>query len=90
MTQAKDKLAQSGGGQENAIRIHSEVGREVRRAIEKIGGTLPEEIPAAEHIKEVKKRIKSATPRLELEKKDALGLAGGPQAKIESDDFSDI
>ena len=37
---------------------------------------MPEDISAAEHIKEVKKRIKSAQPKLELEQDDAKGLSG--------------
>ena len=36
-------------------------------AIKRIGGTLPEQVPPAEHIKEVAKRLKKATPKLELE-----------------------
>lgn len=41
-----------------------------------IGGALPEDIPADEHIKEVEKRIKTATPKLELDERDATGLRG--------------
>jgi DNA-damage-inducible protein D len=37
---------------------------------------LPENIPPAEHINEVEKRIKSAPPLLELEGSDAKGLVG--------------
>ncbi len=77
MTQARDKLnRQTGKDQARAIDTHHAVGREVRRAIERIGGTMPEDISAAEHIKEVKKRIKSAQPKLELQQDDAKGLAG--------------
>ncbi|MDO9012596.1 MAG: hypothetical protein Q7U78_12430 [Gallionella sp.] len=56
-------------------------GKEVRAAIERIGGTLPEKIAPAEHIKEVEKRIKNAVPKMELDKKDAVGLLGGNQNK---------
>ena len=42
------------------------MGREVREAIKRIGGTLPENLPPAEHIKQVEKRIKQAPPKLEL------------------------
>ena len=49
---------------------------EVREAIKRIGGTLPENLPPAEHIKQVEKRIKHATPRLELDGPDAHGLIG--------------
>lgn len=46
------------------------------QAIQCIGGTLPENIPPPEHIKEVEKRLKSATPKLALGDKDAKGLLG--------------
>lgn len=75
MTQARDKLARERiKDQQTAIRAHENVGKEVREAIKRIGGTLPEELPPAEHIKVVEKRIKSAAPKLELEEKDAKGL----------------
>jgi DNA-damage-inducible protein D len=77
MTQTRDKLAREGVRSETtAIRTHQEVGKEVREAIRRIGGTLPEQIPPAEHIKEVEKRVKSAVPKLELDEKDAGGLLG--------------
>lgn len=77
MTQTRDKLARENiHDQQQAIRAHEQVGKEVRAAITRIGGTLPEHIPAAEHIKEVEKRIKTATPKLELDEKDAGGLLG--------------
>lgn len=53
-----------------------EVGKEVRAAIERIGGTPPEKIPPAEHIKEVEKRLKNTVPKMELDEKDAGGLLG--------------
>ena len=78
MTQTRDKLAREGvRDQEQAIQTHGQVGMEVRDAIKRIGGTLPENIPPAEHIKQVAKRIASAPPRLQLEDRDAKGLAGG-------------
>jgi DNA-damage-inducible protein D len=77
MTQTRDKLAREGVRSETAaIRAHQEVGKEVREAIRRIGGTLPEQIPPAEHIKEVERRVKSAVPKLELDEKDAGGLLG--------------
>ena len=48
----------------------------MRAAIHRIGGTPPEQLPPAEHIKQVAKRVKSAAPKLELEEKDAKGLIG--------------
>ncbi len=77
MTQTRDKLARERvKDQQSAIRTHESVGKEVREAIKRIGGTLPEKLPPAEHIKQVAKRIKSASPKLELEEKDAKGLIG--------------
>lgn len=77
MTQTREKLQREGiYGQQKAIDVHHQVGKEVRTAIHKIGGTMPEDIPPAEHIKQVEKRIKCATPILELDEKHAKGLAG--------------
>jgi len=53
----------------------------VRDAIKRIGGTLPEQIPTAEHIKEVEKRLKNTTPKLELDEREAGGLLGGATKK---------
>lgn len=77
MTQTRDKLARDRvNNQTQAIRTHEEVGKEVREAIKRIGGVMPEKIPPAEHISEVEKRIKSTPPGLELDEKDAKGLVG--------------
>ncbi|SCX62672.1 DNA damage-inducible protein D [Nitrosospira sp. Nsp1] len=82
MTQTRDKLARDDvQNQIQAIQAHEQVAREVRGAIKRIGGTLPENIPPAEHIKEVEKRIKTSSPKLELDERDANGLLG---RKIES------
>ena len=77
MTQTRDKLARENiRNQRGAINAHESVGKEVREAIRKIGGTLPENIEPAEHIKTVEKRIKSSTPKLSLEQREAAGLLG--------------
>lgn len=77
MTQTRDKLKREGiHGEQRAIDTHLQVGREVRAAIQRIGGTPPENLPPGEHIKEVKKRLKDAKPVLELDGKDAKGLVG--------------
>lgn len=44
-------------GEVAAARTHFVVGGKVRKAIKDIGGKMPEELPPAEHIKEVQKRI---------------------------------
>lgn len=81
MTQTRDKLAREGVRNEHdAIKTHEEVGKEVRDAIRRIGGTLPENIPPAEHIKQVEKRVKGSKPKLKLDKRDAGGLLGEKDA----------
>ena len=81
MTQTREKLKRENiKGQQRAIQTHEEVGKEVRQAIQRIGGTMPENIPPAEPIMQVEKRLKQATPRLELDGSDAKGLAGGDEA----------
>lgn len=84
MTQTRDKLARENvRTQRRAIDTHQAVGKEVRAAIGRIGGTLPEDIPPAEHIKLVEKRVKGATPKLSLDERDASGLLGGPSGPEE-------
>ncbi len=78
MTQTRDKLARDRvADQHEAIQTHEAVGQEVRRAIQKIGGTMPEDIPPAEHIDLVRQRLERVVPRLELDANDARGLVGG-------------
>jgi len=85
MTQTREKLQRENiKGQERAIQTHKKVGREVREAIERIGGTMPENIPPAEPIQQVEKRLETAVPHLELDGQDAKGLLGG-QSKEEKD-----
>jgi DNA-damage-inducible protein D len=50
-------------------------------AIKRIGGTLPENISPAEHIKQVAKRVKETTPKLALEEREAVGLLGAKERK---------
>lgn len=71
MTQTREKLKREGiKNQRDAIEAHEAVGKEVRAAIAKIGGTPPEKIPPAEHIKKVEKRLNKANPKLLLDDKD--------------------
>jgi DNA-damage-inducible protein D len=77
MTQAREKLEREGiQGQQKAIETHHRVGKEVREAIKRIGGTMPEDLAPAEHTKRVEKRLKVATPKLELDGPTAKGLSG--------------
>lgn len=78
MTQMRDKLKRENiRNQKDAIETHESVGREVREAIKKIGGVLPENIPPAEPIKKVEKRLKTAKPQIVLDSKEAVGLLPG-------------
>jgi DNA-damage-inducible protein D len=80
MTQTRDKLAREKiQDEQDAIRTHESVGREVRKAIAQIGGTMPEETPPAEPIERVEQRVKASHPRLELDGEDAKGLLGDDQ-----------
>ena len=75
MSQTREKLKRENiKNQRDAIETHEAVGKEVRRAIAKIGGTPPENIPPAEPIRNVEKRLKKSNPKLELDGKDAAGL----------------
>jgi DNA-damage-inducible protein D len=47
-------------GKDAANATHHAVGRKVRKAIEDIGGTMPENLPPAEDIAKVARRIKKA------------------------------
>ena len=79
MTQTRDKLSRENiRNQRAAITAHETVGREVRDAIARIGGEMPEAIPPAEPIKQVEKRLKNSTPKLKLDERDAVGLLGKP------------
>ncbi len=61
-TQADAKIKREGiHGQINASLAHKEVGEKVRNTIKSLGGTMPENLPAAENIKVSKKRIKIST-----------------------------
>jgi DNA-damage-inducible protein D len=74
MTQTREKLKREGIVQEAAaIEAHHIVGKQVREAIAKIGGTMPEDVPAAEPIRAVRKRVRGSP------KPPAIG--GGEPAK---------
>ena len=58
ITQTQQKLErQRVQGEQAAMRVHKEVGTEVRQAIQRIGGVLPENLPIEEPIQQVKKRL---------------------------------
>ena len=68
-TQTEEKLRRENvRHKEHANRIHGEVGRKVRQTIRELGGTMPENLPVAESIKQVegreKKRLKAEQKKL--------------------------
>jgi len=66
-TQTEEKLRRENvQNKDQANRIHNEVGRKVRKTIQELGGTMPENLPVAENIKEVESREKK---RLKAEQK---------------------
>ena len=72
MTHTREKLKlEKIKNQRDAMETHEMVGREVRAAIAKIGVAMPENIPPAEPIKNVEKRLKKAKPKLLLDEKDS-------------------
>jgi len=57
-TQTEEKLRKENTkGKQKANQTHFEVGVKVRRAIKEIGGTMPENLPTAESIKKVQKKL---------------------------------
>ena len=45
-------------GQQKAENTHYNVGKEVRNTIEKLDGTMPEDLPPAPSIKQLKRKVK--------------------------------
>ena len=62
-TQTEEKLRREGiKGKQNANRAHEEVGAKVRQTIKELGGTMPEDLPVADSIKKIEKKVKP-TPK---------------------------
>lgn len=60
-TQTEDKLRREGiKGKDAANRAHYTVGAKVRETIKELGGIMPEQLPAAEDVKKVERRIQKA------------------------------
>ena len=56
-TQAEEKLRRENiQGKAKANQAHYEVGKKVRKTIEDIGGTMPEDLPTAESIKKIERQ----------------------------------
>jgi len=63
-TQTEEKLKRDRiSGKEAACRTHKEVGAKVRQTIRDLGGTMPENLPAAESIKKIDSRKRKALRR---------------------------
>lgn len=63
-TQTEEKLRREQiQGKENANAAHYLVGRQVRKAIQDIGGTMPEKLEAAEDIGKVRRRLAKPSPK---------------------------
>ena len=56
-TQTEEKLRRENiKGKQKANQTHYEVGKKVRKTIQELGGTMPENLPAAESIKKLDKK----------------------------------
>jgi len=67
-TQTDAKLRRDPVEDENQANIlHYYVGQKVRKTIDELGGTMPEELPTADGIGKAKKRIKGKAEKKELE-----------------------
>ncbi|MBI2448353.1 DNA damage-inducible protein D [Candidatus Microgenomates bacterium] len=68
-TQTRAKILRENiTGQHVAGLAHNEVGKAIRKTIQKLGGAMPEKLPTPEHIKESKKRIKTSLKKLNTKK----------------------
>ena len=60
-TQTEEKLRKENiQGKQQANQTHFEIGNKVRKTIKEIGGTMPENLPVAENIKSVQKKLSQA------------------------------
>lgn len=58
-TQTEEKLRRENiKGKHNANQTHFEVGKKVRKTIQELGGTMPENLPVADSIKKLEKKAK--------------------------------
>ncbi len=56
-TQTEEKLRRENiQGKTNANKAHFEVGKKVRKTIQELGGTMPENLPTAESVKQIEKQ----------------------------------
>jgi DNA-damage-inducible protein D len=63
-TQTEEKLRREQiRGKEKANKTHFEVGRKVRKTIEELGGTMPENLPVEENIKKIEQSKQKRLPK---------------------------
>ena len=56
-TQTEEKLRRENiQGKQKANKTHYEVGKKVRKTIEELGGTMPENLPVSDSIKKLEKK----------------------------------
>lgn len=55
---AETSIQNMGKYKANANQAHYEVGKKVRKTIQELGGTMPENLPAAESIKKIEQKAK--------------------------------
>ena len=59
-TQTEEKLRRENiKGKQKANQTHYEVGKKVRKTIEELGGTMPENLPSADSIKKLDKKAEA-------------------------------
>jgi DNA-damage-inducible protein D len=64
-TQTEEKLRRDKiAGKERAYHTHLEVGAKVRKTIQELGGTMPENLPAAESIKKLEVKMEKKSKRI--------------------------
>jgi len=72
-TQAEEKLRRDRiKGKDAANRTHREVGVKVRRTIQELGGTMPEELPAVESIKKIEAKVRKRIGKAKAPAKKAI------------------
>ncbi len=71
-TQADEKLRRDRTvGKDRANQLHLDVGKRVRQTIRELGGTMPENLPTAENIEKVARRLRTAaSPKLRSSTED--------------------
>jgi DNA-damage-inducible protein D len=78
ITQTEERLRKEGAiGQSNAMEVHNEIGKKVRKAIEDIGGTMPEDLapePSLKPLLDAKHR-KQKKLRSKTNKDDTTGIS---------------